>query len=195
MKAVIASAQFGDTIVVHDRSPPRLRPTHLLVRTIAVAANPADVLYLTYGLAAKGSLLGHDYASIVQEKGSDVIRDFKVGDRVCGCTRGGDPDELENGTAAEFIAVKADLQVKVPDGMTFEEAATLGVTFLTTGRCLYKAFDVPFPEAESANTDRGPLFIYGGSSAMGTALTQFAKLSGFTVITVCSPHNFELCKS
>jgi NADPH:quinone reductase-like Zn-dependent oxidoreductase len=30
---------------------------------------------------------------------------------------------------------------------------------------------------------------------MGTACIQFAKLSGFTVITVCSPSNFNLVKS
>jgi NADPH:quinone reductase-like Zn-dependent oxidoreductase len=30
---------------------------------------------------------------------------------------------------------------------------------------------------------------------MGTACIQFAKLSGFTVITTCSPHNFELVKA
>lgn len=30
---------------------------------------------------------------------------------------------------------------------------------------------------------------------MGTMLIQFAKLSNYEVITTCSPHNFELCKS
>lgn len=30
---------------------------------------------------------------------------------------------------------------------------------------------------------------------MGTALIQFAKLSGFMVIATSSPHNFDLCKS
>ena len=198
MKAVIASAQFGTATLITDRPRPRLRPTYLLIRTIAVAVNPADNLYLSYGLAGKGSLLGNDYAGIVEEVGCGVKRSFRVGDRVCGCTRGGDPDELENGTAAEYIVVKADLQVHIPASMSFEEAATTGVTFLTTGRCLYKTFNIPFPspfaDAESGK-ERGALFIYGGSTAMGTALAQFANLSGFSVLTVASPHKFDLCKS
>lgn len=39
-----------------------------------------------------------------------------------------------------------------------------------------------------------PLLIYGGSTATGMAGIQLAKLSGLTVITTCSPHNFDLMK-
>lgn len=40
-----------------------------------------------------------------------------------------------------------------------------------------------------------PVLIYGGSTATGIVGVQLAKLSGLTVITTCSPHNFELMKS
>jgi len=40
-----------------------------------------------------------------------------------------------------------------------------------------------------------PILIYGGSTATGMAGIQFAKRSGLTVITTCSPHNFDLVKS
>jgi NADPH:quinone reductase-like Zn-dependent oxidoreductase len=136
MKAVIASAQFGHAQVITNRPRPQLRPTYILVRTVAVAVNPADNLYLQFGLAQAGSLLGNDYAGIIEQVGLDAERSWKVGDRVCGCTRGGDANELENGTAAEYVVVKAGLQVRIPDGMSFEDAASTGVTFLTTGRCL-----------------------------------------------------------
>ncbi|KAJ5449096.1 alcohol dehydrogenase [Penicillium cf. griseofulvum] len=36
------------------------------------------------------------------------------------------------------------------------------------------------------------LLIYGGSTATGIAGIQFAKLSGLSVITTCSPRNFDL---
>lgn len=142
MKAVVASEKFGVPIVVTDRPKPKLRSTWMLVRTMAVAANPADYIYLMFGEAAKGSLLGCDYAGIVEEVGSDVIRNFKKGDRVCGCTRAGDPVNPENGTAAEYIVVKADLALHIPENMSFEEAATTGVTFLTVGRCLVGSAEI-----------------------------------------------------
>ena len=38
-------------------------------------------------------------------------------------------------------------------------------------------------------------FIYGGSSSVGQYAIQLAKLSGYKVATVASPHNFELVKN
>ncbi|KAF2850865.1 NAD(P)-binding protein [Plenodomus tracheiphilus IPT5] len=40
-----------------------------------------------------------------------------------------------------------------------------------------------------------PILIYGGATATGTLAIQFAKLSGLTVVTTSSPHNFDLLKS
>ena len=37
-------------------------------------------------------------------------------------------------------------------------------------------------------------FIYGGSSSVGQYVIQLAKLSGYKVATVASPHNFKLVK-
>jgi NADPH:quinone reductase-like Zn-dependent oxidoreductase len=37
-------------------------------------------------------------------------------------------------------------------------------------------------------------FIYGGSSSVGQYAIQLAKLSGYKVATVASPHNFKLVK-
>lgn len=37
--------------------------------------------------------------------------------------------------------------------------------------------------------------IYGGATATGILGLQFAKLSGFTVVTTCSPSNFDYVKS
>jgi NADPH:quinone reductase-like Zn-dependent oxidoreductase len=40
-----------------------------------------------------------------------------------------------------------------------------------------------------------PIFIYGGSTAMGISGIQYAKASGLTVITTASPQNIEYIKS
>jgi NADPH:quinone reductase-like Zn-dependent oxidoreductase len=121
--------------VMHTRPLPKLRPGYFLVKVVAVALNPSDVLMIDLKLAAPGSLAGADYAGTVIEVGSDVQRDFKPGDRVCGASRNVDSRQFENGTFAEYIVVKADLQLKIPSGMGFEQAASLGVTTITTGRC------------------------------------------------------------
>lgn len=80
-------------------------------------------------------LVGADYAGTVIEVGSDVQRDFKPGDRVCGASRNVDSKQFENGTFAEYVVVKADLQLKIPSRMGFEQAASLGVTTVTAERC------------------------------------------------------------
>lgn len=58
---------------------------------------------------------------------------------------------------------------------------------------MYKLLGLPLPNEPSK--DPFPFLIYGGSTATGMAAIQFAKLSGLTVITTCSPHNFQLIKS
>lgn len=135
MKAVTLSSKGGPPKLVTDRPKPRLSPTYLLIRMYAVALNPADVAIIDYGMGEAGCLLGCDYAGVIEAVGDGVHRDFKVGERVCGCMRAGDPYEKENGCFAEGIVVKADVALRVPGGLGWEEACTLGVTGLTTGRC------------------------------------------------------------
>lgn len=138
MKAItIRGSGIDDGLeaVVETRPLPKLRAGYFLVKVMAVAINPADLLVMDFKMAVPGSLAGCDYAGTVVQVGADVQRDFKPGDRVCGCTRPTDPRQFENGTFAEYIVVKADLQLKIPHGMDFAQAASLGVTTLTTGRC------------------------------------------------------------
>jgi NADPH:quinone reductase-like Zn-dependent oxidoreductase len=87
---------------------------------------------------------------------------------------------------------KADLQIKVPDNVSLEDASTLGVGITTVGQGLYQSLGLPLP-TEPAPTPF-PILIYGGSTATGTLAIQFAKLSGLTVFTTSSPHNFDLVR-
>jgi NADPH:quinone reductase-like Zn-dependent oxidoreductase len=200
MKAVIATSPTGPAKLVTDRPQPKLPPTYILVKTHSVALNPVDSKYLAYGMSTEGAVLGCDYAGTILEVGPEVRKDLMIGDRVCGGMPGhGEPLHPDNGCFAEVIIAKGDIAVKIPDGVSFEEAATTGVAWVTTGRCLYRVLKVPFPKIVDGKVeDVGMgrvLFIYGGSSLMGTATAQFAKLSGFRVWTVCSPRNFEMVKS
>lgn len=112
---------------------------------------------------------------------------------MAGFVHGGNAVEKEDGAFAEYIVAKGDLQLRIPEGVSFEEAATLGVGITTIGQGLYQSLKLSLP-TESTRTPF-PVLIYGGSTATGTLAIQFAKLSGLTVVTTCSPRNFELVKS
>jgi NADPH:quinone reductase-like Zn-dependent oxidoreductase len=69
--------------------------------------------------------------------------------------------------------VKGDIQLRVPDNITFEAAASVGCGIGTVGYALYKVLGLPLPPAKQDGT---PILIYGGSTATGTLAIQFAKL-------------------
>jgi NADPH:quinone reductase-like Zn-dependent oxidoreductase len=93
----------------------------------------------------------------------------------------------EDGAFAEHIVAKGDLQFKIPDGVSFEEAATLGVGITTVGQGLYQSLGLPLPNKPAA--EKFPILIYGGSSATGTLAIQFAKL--FVPLYLSSLHSIH----
>lgn len=119
------------------------------------------------------------------------------------------------GAFGEYTLASPELQIKIPDNLGFEEAATLGVgittvvstfhenalrtTKLTTsapnqkGQGLYQSLELPLPATPLTTPE--PILIWGGSTATGILAIQFAKLSGFRVITTSSPHNFAYLES
>jgi NADPH:quinone reductase-like Zn-dependent oxidoreductase len=58
---------------------------------------------------------------------------------------------------------------------------------------MYKRLELPLP-TQPAKVPL-PILIYGGSTLTGMVGIQLAKLSGLTVVTTCSAHNFDLVKS
>lgn len=64
--------------------------------------------------------------------------------------------------------------MKVPDGVSFEDASTLGAGIITMGQSLYQSLGLPLPSHPSK--DKLSVLIYGGSTATGTLSIQFAKL-------------------
>ncbi|KAH8754269.1 chaperonin 10-like protein [Hyaloscypha finlandica] len=177
---------------VQETSIPKLRDDYILVKTKFVALNPTDWKHLDF-LTGKGVLLGCDYAGVVEEVGSKVSKPFKKGDRISGFCHGGNVVNHEDGAFAEYITAKGDVQMKIPDNMSFEEAATLGVGVTTCGQGLYQALQLPLPTSPA--TQKAYVLIYGGSTATGALAIQYAKLSGLTVVTTCSSRNFEYVKS
>ncbi|MCJ1393668.1 hypothetical protein MMC18_006544 [Xylographa bjoerkii] len=190
MKAVVIQAPKKAELV-SDRPEPKLRHDYVKVKTVAVALNPTDWKHVDF-LASPGALCGCDYSGIVEEVGESVTRSWKVGDKICGMTHGGNAVQHEDGAFAEHIVAKADVQIKIPESLSFEEASTLGVGISTVGQALYQSLELPLPSNPAK--EAFPLLIYGGSTATGSLAIQFAKLSGLTVVTTASPHNHSFVK-
>ncbi|KAL4738898.1 chaperonin 10-like protein [Aspergillus similis] len=190
-KAIVVTSPQQESLVT-DRPVPTLRDDYILIKNVAVALNPTDWKHIAY-LAPVGVLVGCDYAGIVEEVGKNVKKPFKKGDRICGFVHGSNAVQPEDGTFAEYIVAKGDIQMGIPENLSFDEAATLGVGIITVGQALYQSLGLALPTEPSK--DGETLFIYGGSTATGSLAIQFAKLSGYRVITTCSPHNFEFVKS
>ncbi|KAB8227694.1 zinc-binding alcohol dehydrogenase family protein [Aspergillus alliaceus] len=146
--------------LVTDRPIPALQDDYILVRTVSVGLNPT-----------------------VEAIGKDIKKPFKKGNCVCGFTHGANAVQPEDGAFAEYIVAKGDLQIKIPDNMSFQDAATLGVSINTLA--------LPTEPMKKA----APILIYGGSTVTGTLAIQFAKISRYTVLITCSPHNFNLIRN
>ncbi|KAF5004647.1 hypothetical protein FDECE_8868 [Fusarium decemcellulare] len=192
MKAVVMQGEPGKAHLQLDRPYPALRPGYILVDVKAVALNPTDWKHIDR-MNTKGALLGCDFAGVVAETGLGYSKPWKRGDRICGFVHGGNQLQIENGAFAERIAVKADVAMRIPDNMSFEDAATLGVAVVTCGQGLFQKMGLNRPSDQSRKGET--ILIYGGSSATGMLGIQFAKLAGYTPITTCSPDNFALVKS
>jgi len=168
-----------------------LRADRVRFKTVAVALNPTDWKHI-YKMPSPGSIIGCDYAGIVEEVGADVTSKVKKGDRIAGVAHGANQSNHADGCFAEYGEAKDGVFLHVPESLSMEEASTLGVGITTCAQGLYQSLGLPLP-SEPAKTPF-PILIYGGSSATGTLAIQFAKLSGLTVVTTASPHNHELLK-
>jgi len=159
-----------------------------------VALNPTDWKHYFYGLAGEGSVLGCDYAGIVEEVGSAVTKPFKKGDKICGVAHGGNASNPLDGVFAEYAVVKGDLQMHIPSGLSPEAASTFPLGAITCGQGLFQtALKLNLPSKPASGDEY--VLVYGGSTATGSLAIQYVKLAGYKVITTCSPKHNDWMKS
>lgn len=142
----------------------------VLIEVKAAAVNPSDVKAAT-GLmpyAVFPRTPGRDYAGVVIDgpEGS-------IGREVFGSS--GDLGIRRDGTHASYLAVEADAVVEKPKNISWEEAAGIGVPFVTAMEGLRRA-GVP----KSGET----VLVMGINGKVGQAVTQIATWRGARVIGV-----------
>ncbi|MFT5744396.1 MAG: NADPH2:quinone reductase [Paracoccaceae bacterium] len=90
-----------------------------------------------------------------------------------------------HGTAASHIALPADMAVPLPDTVSLETGAILGIPGLTAAIAVFGGGDI------TGQT----VLIQGGAGSVGHLAVQLAKWGGAKVITTCSPRDMERAKA
>ena len=160
MKAGVATEQG---LALRDIPQPRPKPNEVLVRVRAASLNRADLITargLPHGShAGIGAPVGLEWAGEVVESGAQA-KGYSAGDRVMCSGTGG---------YAEFAVSDFGRVNPMPDGLSFEQAATLPVALITLHNALVTAGRLHAPDS---------VMIQGASSGVGLMGLQIAKLRG-----------------
>ncbi|KAK0119375.1 hypothetical protein ONS95_010826 [Cadophora gregata] len=196
---------------------PTCGPEEIIIKTHVLAINPVDWkiqspmgrnFNLTYP-----AILGEDVAGIVVQVGSKIKSKskFSVGDRVMA-----QPLGLGNGPAYGgfqlYPVLKAATVSKIPNWLSFQEAAVLPLSISTAAAGLFmkSTLGLEFPSIDSDSNSRkrsssssssfqraknSTLLVWGCSSSVGSSVVQLAHAAGYSLITTASRSNFAYCES
>ena len=182
MKAILVDK--NKNLVWSEVADPQIKVDEVLVKIHAAALNRADLLQRqgTYpSPAGCPEWMGLEIAGEIIEIGSEVAinSDWKIGDKVCAL--------LGGGGYAEYVAVKYDMLMPVPKGLSMVEAAALPEAYATSYLNLFIEGHL-----EAGQT----AFIPAGASGLASVAIPMAKSFGARVITsVLSDEIAEKIKS
>ncbi len=162
-----------------DTADPVAGAGEILIRNRATAINRADLAQRAGAYPpppGASPILGLECAGEVVDVGEGVTS-HRVGDRVCAL--------LAGGGYAELVTVPAGQALRIPKGLTFEQAAALPEVFAT-------AYLNLFIEARLAPGER--VLLHAGASGVGTAGIQLCKMNGSpSFVTAGSDDKVERC--
>lgn len=196
MKAVRIHEHGGPEVLFYEEIPdPEFSRNQVLVRIKAAALNHLDI-WIRNGLPGLNLPLplipGSDGAGIIEAVGENV-EGWKIGDEVviqpntfCGecehckagrenyCYHYGIIGETQNGVLCELYAADPVNIFPKAGHLTFEEAASMQLVFLTSYQML----------VERAKLKKGEtVLIYGAGSGIGSAAIQIAHHMGAKIIS------------
>ncbi|MBI3019013.1 MAG: zinc-binding dehydrogenase [Deltaproteobacteria bacterium] len=197
MKAVVFHKPGGvENLKYEDIAEPSLSSRDVLVKVKACAMNHLDI-WVREGLGKPPMphVLGSDVSGVIESVGSEVC-DVKTGGSVlvspglsCGvcanCLKGDDnlcPKYTILGKGvwggyAQYVKVPRQNLLPYPKSLSFEEAASMPLTFLTVWQMLVKKAQVKPGDW---------VLVLAAGSGIGVAAIQIARLFGATVIATAS---------
>ena len=180
MKAIQIHETGGpEVLTLADLPIPQPGPGQVLIRVEAVGVNFIEV-YFRNGVykAALPLTLGSEAAGTVEELGPGVTG-FAAGDAVASVS--------VLGSYAEYALVPAAALVKVPEGLTMQQAAAALLQGMTAHYLSHSTF--PLKAGDTA-------LVHAGAGGVGLLLTQMAARLGARVITtVSTAEKAELSRS
>ncbi|WP_188190650.1 NAD(P)-dependent alcohol dehydrogenase [Nonomuraea sp. SYSU D8015] len=187
MKAIIRDAYgSADVLTLTDVETPVPGEDDVLLRVRAAGVDMGVwhmvtgvpyVMRVATGLRApKAPWVGGDVAGEVEAVGAAVTA-FKPGDRVFGTC---------NGAYAEFARTPQDRLARIPDNLTFEQAAALPTSGMTALQALRDVGRVRPGQR---------VLVIGAGGGVGTFAVQLAKVFGAEVTGVCSTSKVDLVRS
>ncbi|XP_076323494.1 synaptic vesicle membrane protein VAT-1 homolog-like isoform X1 [Tachypleus tridentatus] len=181
MKAVVL-AGFGGlkSVKVMKKSQPSVGEGEILIRVKACGLNFLDVMVRQGVIDSPPKtpfILGFECAGEVESVGEGVT-DVKVGDRVAALT--------EYKAWAEFVSVPAKYVYTLPQGMEFQNAASLLMNYVVA---YILVFDI-------GNIRSGQsVLVHSAGGGVGQAVSQLCKtVSDVTLIGTASKHKHESIK-
>jgi NADPH:quinone reductase-like Zn-dependent oxidoreductase len=196
MKAVRIH-EFGgiENLRFEDAPEPEPSAGEALVKVRACALNHLD-LFVRSGIPAYGTSLPHILGSDIAGEVAQNCGEWKAGDAVivhpglsCGrceycldgrdniCTSFGMPGAHRPGGYAEYVAVDSRNLLPKPEHLSWVEAASIPLVFVT-------AYHMLLTRARLQAGEK--VVVLAAGSGVGTAATQLAKMSGATVVAVAS---------
>lgn len=176
MRAIVYE-RFGsarDVLQLQELPIPQVEEGQVLVRLRTSGVNPSDIRARAGGRPGITkppfpTIVPHsDGAGVIEQVGKEVSSS-RIGERVWiwnGQWR------RAFGTAAEYIALPSEQAVKLPDSVSFEQGATLGIPALTATHVVLG----------SGPVEGKTVLISGGAGTVGRIAVQVAAASGARVI-------------
>ena len=195
MRSIVYTGTGSSSVLtLAEREPVAPGAGEVRVRVTVSGVNPTDWKARAGSAAPLGFdevVPNQDGAGVIDAVG-DGVTDLAVGDRVWLYLA---QHERPTGTAQEHTVVPASRAVKLPDGIGFDVAASLGVPAMTAHRALTVHENGP-ARLSPGSLEGRVVLVAGGAGAVGHAAIQLAVWAGAEVIaTVSSDEKAALARA
>jgi NADPH:quinone reductase-like Zn-dependent oxidoreductase len=184
MYAVVMHERGGPEVLRYEQvAIPRPLPGEALVRVRAATVNHTDLFHRAGRFFIQKPLphiLGMDVAGEIAALGDAASVDWQIGDRVVATFEA--LGRERDGAYAQYTTVPIAQLRRIPDGLDFVSAASVGLAFTTAWIALMY-------DAQLGHHER--VVVHAASSGVGTSALQIARWRGAQVVAVSDADKAE----
>jgi len=195
MRAVVKTKRGPGNVELRDVDVPKIAPDEVLIEVKRSGICGTDIhIYHDSAFYTPPVVLGHEYSGVIAQIGSEVS-DFNVGERVtspatipcgtCFMCKINRPNRCigeqkrilgshkADGTFTKYVAVPSRILHKIPDALSFDEAAVV-----EPAACAIHNV------SEIVGVNPGDIVVILGPGPMGLLSLQVAKISGAEKVVI-----------